>query len=373
MKRSLFYRIGLRLLSYLHLFVGKIVDALVRVGLYGKVKYSTAGHFGDVIEVTHPYPANYNPADKARFDEWKQYKTFPHDLFVTKDVLLTSDGIVLSKLRTFIPALPHPVFRYQYGLLYNLRVRLFYSRKNFPVQKKYLLVYDNWSRNNYFHWVIDSLCRLQLLHDHVKEEYTVVLPEQSPAYMTETLALYGYTDIVRLPAHSKARIPELHTMNYAAWSGQQHPAVLSGMVSFIKKQYSIEAAKPLRRMYASRSRAHSRRVANEDEVTALLREYGFEIVHFEGMSFAEQVKMMQDVSVFVSSHGANMTNLIWLPAGATILELIREPGRSNFCYWSVAASLKLEYNYQLCPIVEGDHIAVDIAALRRNIESCLQK
>jgi hypothetical protein len=373
MKRSLLYRISVRLIAYLNLLVGKTVDALTRAGLYGKVKYTVKGHFGDVIEVTHPYPANYNPADKARFDEWKQYHTFPHNLFGTPDVLLTSDGIVLSKLRTFIPALPHPVFRYQYGLLYNLRVRLFYSRRQFPHDKKYLLVYDNWSWNNYFHWVIDSMCRLQLLHEHVKEQFTVVVPEASPAYITETLALYGFTDIVRLPARSKARIPQLFTMNYAAWSGQQHPQVLADMVRYVKQQYQIADVPTERRVYVSRSRAYSRRVANEEAVTALLREYNFETVYFEGMPFAEQVKLMSTVRVFVTSHGANMTNLIWLPRDAKILELLREPGRSNFCYWSVASSLHLEYNYQLCPITDHDNIEVDIALLRRNLEACLLK
>lgn len=373
MKRNLLSGIVLRLVSYLNLFVGKIVDALTRAGLYGKVKYNVEGHYGDVIEVTHPYPANYNPADKARFDEWKQYKTFPHDLFSTKNVLLTSDGIVLSKLRTFIPALPHPVFRYQYGLLYNLRARLFYSRKQFPRDRKYLLVYDNWAWNNYFHWVIDSLCRLQMLHDHVNEKFTVIIPEASPKYITETLRLYGYSDIVYLPARSKARIENLYTMNYAAWSGQQHPEVLSNMVNFVKQHHPVGNPNAERRVYASRSRARSRRVSNEEEVIALLREYNFEVVHFEGMSFAEQVQLMSSVRVFVTSHGANMTNLIWLPRDAKMLELLREPGRSNFCYWSVASSLNMEYNYQLCRITASDHVHVDLALLRRNIEACLQK
>jgi len=371
MNRSLPRRILLKLLSYLQLAVGKLADGLTRIGLYGKVPYTVVSHHGDVTEVTHPYPANYNSADKEKFDEWKTYKTFPHDLFAAEDVLLTSDGIVLQKHRTFIPALPHPVFRYQYGLLYNLKVRLFYADKEFPADKQYLLVYDNWSWNNYFHWVIDSLCRVQLVHAHVQQKFTVILPEASPQYITDTLALYGFTDIVRLPQNSRARLKNLYTMNYAAWSGQQHPEVLTAMVRHIRKEIPAATGEKNRRIYVSRSHARSRKVSNEEEVVALLTQYNFEILRFEGMSFREQVALMQNVKYFVSSHGANMTNLIWLNKDARILELLRQEGRPNFCYWSVASSLGLPYYYQLCPITSADNVEVDVARLKQNLEILL--
>ncbi len=369
---SLSKRIRLKLLHYINLVVGKLVDLLTRIGLWGKVPYTVLGHYGDVIEVTHAYPENYKPEDKPKFDEWKQYKTFPHDLFRVENVLLTSDGITLKKHRTFIPALPHPIFRNQYGVLYNLYVRLFYRKQNFPADKKYLLVYDNWSWNNYFHWVIDSLCRLQLMHDNVPEKFTVILPEKSPAYLTETLKLYGYNDILYLPENSKVRLPNLHVMNYAAWSGQQHPEILGKMVQFVKAKLS-PIASASRRVYVSRSRAYSRKIENEAEVVELLKSYDFEIVYFEGMKFEEQVKLMSEVNYFVTSHGANMTNVIWLPQEAQILELLRLEGRPNFCYWSIASSLRLRYNYQLSAVAGGDNIQVNIPALRKNLEAILQK
>lgn len=371
MKRSLSRRIRVKLLYYINLTVGKLVDFLVRIGLFGSVPYERLGHYGDVIEVTHPYPVNYNPADQTKFVGWKSYKTFPHDLFLVKDVLLSADGAVLQKHRTFIPALPHPIFRYQYGVLYNLTVRLFYSRTKIPQEKKYLLVYDNWSWNNYFHWVIDALCRIQLVHEHVKESFTIVLPETSPKYLAESLALYGFTDVIRLPKKSIARIGQLYTMNYAAWSGQQHPAILQSMIRHVKSKIPAATGAQNRRVYVSRERAYSRKVSNEAEVVQLLRKYDFEILHFEGMSFHEQVALMQNVKYFVSSHGANMTNLIWLNSDAKILELIRKDGSPNFCYWSVASSAELRYYYQLCPITAADNVQVDIALLQKNIEMLL--
>ena len=372
MANSLFKRIRIKLLHYINLAAGKCVDFLTKIGLYGRVPYSVIGRYGPVIEVSHPYPQNYNPDDQPKFDEWKQYKTFPHDLFLVKNVTLTSDGITLQKHRTFIPALPHPVFRNQYGVLYNLWIRLFYKKQRFPADKNYLLVFDNWSWNNYFHWVIDAMCRLQLLHDHVNGQFTVVLPEASPAYLTETLKLYGYNDILYLPKNSKVRLPDLHVMNYAAWSGQQHPVILNNMVNFVKAKFPV-TEKSNRRVYVSRSKARSRKVENEPEVIALLKAYDFEILHFEGMSFKDQVTLMSEVKYFVTSHGANMTNVIWMNKDAQILELLRMEGRPNFCYWSVASCMQLSYTYQLCPIVNKDNVRVDIPLLKRNLEFMLRK
>jgi hypothetical protein len=374
MRRSLAYRIRIKLLYYINLVIGKFVDFLTRIGLFGKVPYKVVSHYGDAIEVTHFYPVNYDPADKEKFDEWKNYKTFPHDLFEVENVLLTSDGIVLQNHRTFIPALPHPVFRYQYGILYNLSVRCFYSRKQFPANKKYLLVYDNWSWNNYFHWVIDSLCRVQLLHEHVKENFTLIIPQEAPGYVTESLAYFGITDIVYLPKNSKTYLKNLYTMNYAAWSGQQHPAVLSGMVKHLLEKIPEVPGGNNRRVYVSRSRARSRKISNEHDVIALLVQLNFDVVYFEDLSFREQVALMQNTKYFVSSHGANMTNLIWMNnQNARILELLRNEGRPNFCYWSVASSLGHWYYYQLCPITAADNVEVDIAEFKRNLHQLLSE
>ncbi len=63
-----------------------------------------------------------------------------------------------------------------------------------------------------------------------------------------------------------------------------------------------------------------------------------------------------------------MTNLIFLPAHAKVLELInaRKP---DFCFWSLASYLDLNYNYQFCKIAKSDHIIVDIKELEKNIIS----
>lgn len=367
-KYNLLQRIFIKANSVLYTMVGKLVDALTRKGWWGEFPYEVKGHFGDVIHVEHAYPENFQPGQEALFDEWKSYDTFPHDLFFAKDAWLTSDGAVLKKRWTFVKALPHPVFRFQFGMLYNWKVRLFYREFKTDPAKKYLLFYDNWSWNNYFHWIIDALCRAELVRENVKEHFTIVLPEASPKFLTETLKLYGYTDFEYLPERSRTRIAQLYAMNYAAWSGQQHPVILRRMVEFVKSKTIADVIpEKRRRIYVSRAKQFSRRVENETEVEAVLQSFGFETIYWEGMPFAEQVRTMQSAEIFVTSHGANMTNLIFLPSGAKILELINDR-KPNFCYWSVADSLGLDYYYQLCAIGAADHVRVEVEVLKKNLQ-----
>jgi hypothetical protein len=364
---NLIQRIFIKANAVLYTLTGRVVD---RLGWQEQFPFEVKGHFGDVIEVSHEYPVNYKPEHQALFDEWKRYQTFPHDLFFVKDVVLTSDGIVLQRHRTFIKTLPHPVFRFKYGVLYNLKTRLFYREFKTDPAKNYLLLFDNWSWNNYFHWIIDALCRAQLVEMHARSNYTILLPLASPKYLTETLKLYGYSDFVYLPERSKTKLPALSSMNYAAWSGQQHPEILKVMVRQVKAALHIKPSEAKRRIYVSRGKQFSRRVENEAELIRQLEKHGFETVYFEGMSFEEQVKTLHEAAVLVTSHGANMTNLAWMQEGGKILELLNNR-KPNFCYWSVASCLGHDYYYQLCGISTADHVVVDIEEVEKNLKAIL--
>jgi len=45
------------------------------------------------------------------------------------------------------------------------------------------------------------------------------------------------------------------------------------------------------------------------------------VVKFGQMSFLEQVTAMHDTGILVGIHGADLTNLMFLPVGAAILEV----------------------------------------------------
>lgn len=76
-----------------------------------------------------------------------------------------------------------------------------------------------------------------------------------------------------------------------------------------------------RRIYLSRKDAPRRRMTNEAELTQRLKRLGFEIRHLEGMTIAEQQELFGSARVVVAEHGAALTNIVWCPANATVVDI----------------------------------------------------
>ena len=48
----------------------------------------------------------------------------------------------------------------------------------------------------------------------------------------------------------------------------------------------------------------------------------YRVIHFENMTFAEQVSSLRFTRVLVSMHGAGLSNIIFLQPGSTVIELM---------------------------------------------------
>src|SRR5258705_12327882 len=70
-----------------------------------------------------------------------------------------------------------------------------------------------------------------------------------------------------------------------------------------------------RRLYLSRARAAVRRIANENEISEILRHRNFEIVEAENLSWGEQANLLAGASVIVAPHApAGAKNVVCEPA-----------------------------------------------------------
>ena len=103
-----------------------------------------------------------------------------------------------------------------------------------------------------------------------------------------------------------------------------HPAIAPGLLNYaahIVKNLQAGEALPKRPIYLSREDAKVRRMVNEAELAAALEEIGFQKVVATDLSFAEQVRTFANASALVSPHGSGLTNMLFLPEGAPVLEL----------------------------------------------------
>jgi capsular polysaccharide biosynthesis protein len=77
-----------------------------------------------------------------------------------------------------------------------------------------------------------------------------------------------------------------------------------------------------RRVLVSRSQASHRRLLNEDECAAALRDLGVELLVTDAMSLSEEVALFRSAELVVGAHGAGLTNIVFAPEGAALVELV---------------------------------------------------
>jgi capsular polysaccharide biosynthesis protein len=86
--------------------------------------------------------------------------------------------------------------------------------------------------------------------------------------------------------------------------------------------------------------------------------------------------------VFVSIHGAALTNAMFMPQGGKVLELYRSLVNDNpwmnTCYWNLVTASGLDYYYQFCErgtnsdaSADNTNIIIDIPKLEENIKLML--
>src|SRR5690625_7442986 len=80
---------------------------------------------------------------------------------------------------------------------------------------------------------------------------------------------------------------------------------------------------------------------NEDLIWPLFERDGFERVFTERMSFAEQVRLMQETSVLAAPHGAGLTNMMFCREGTHVIE-IADLTFPNPNFYATAAALRSE-------------------------------
>ena len=131
-----------------------------------------------------------------------------------------------------------------------------------------------------------------------------------------------------------------------------------------------------RRIYISRRNARVRRVDNEAEIKPVLERFGIETVAMEEMPLEAQIDLVGQAELIVGAHGGGLTNMIFLPDEAPVLELRREIGPPA-CYYNLAQASEHPWHLLACKPVDEDwhyhfaNIIVDPAQLEAKLSAIL--
>ncbi|RUR31310.1 glycosyltransferase family 61 protein [Vreelandella nanhaiensis] len=190
--------------------------------------------------------------------------------------------------------------------------------------------------HNHSHWLTAHLPKLLWLHNQ-NLLHKVILPPNRTATMNDSLRMLGLDpdDFLTYDENKPLFVKQLTVMD----TDRFRPELLR----LVPSAYGVyEADAPNRRIFISRAKASRRKLVNEEEIWSLLEPHGFERVFMEELTFQEQVKLMQETSVLMAPHGAGLTNMMFCPPGAQIVE-IADLSFPNPNFYALASAMKHQY------------------------------
>lgn len=317
------------------------------------------------ISVKRPLPNNLKKEHLPLFqDSLEETFTRLHPVYlknawVIQDTVFSPGELKFYSSRTHIEAL---------GPLQFAKRAVYCAPKSWRRVDKGMWVLDEWS-HNYFHWITDCLPRIWegLEKD---ADFPVILPSSmmSLPYVVDSLNLLG----VKYISFSPRENLRVDTLILTARTAP-YPQFNIPLVKKTREKLSLTSGNPTtRKVYISRSKAPKRKVSNEPDVERLLILRGFEIIHAEDLSFKQQIQLMAETRLLVSLHGAALTNMIFLPEGARVLELRNEGDSISQCYFNLASALDIPYFYTLNKGSEKSTILADFEIDLQALEQALE-
>ena len=106
-------------------------------------------------------------------------------------------------------------------------------------------------------------------------------------------------------------------------------------------------SQPNQRLFLTRPPGTPRSIVNQAALKPLLERFGIESIDPGALPFAQQLQSFLTAETLIGVHGAGLSNMLWMPDGATVLELL-PPLCASISYWGMAAPLQLNYHPLLC-------------------------
>lgn len=205
---------------------------------------------------------------------------------------------------------------------------------------------------HFFHFLFDRLPRLYYLLEKFplgREPVVVLTNENLPAFQRDIYAFvaarHPNVTVVPVPERERWQLPRLHQLD--DFQPIKRTLASEGALEFMRSLvfggYGIASeAKPARRLYVTRADTKKRRILNEPELQPLLAARGFETVAPGRMPLKEQAQLFAQAEMIVGAHGAGLTNILFAPKGARVVELFPADKVKN-TYFLLAKSLGQSY------------------------------
>ena len=179
--------------------------------------------------------------------------------------------------------------------------------------------------DNYSHWLTRNLIKLCLLEESRGwASLPLLINEDLRGYQQQYLEMLGIAPerLLKVPRNILIACRELDVPTLL----RNHPQMRRG-IEWLRAKVGPWMNRPSpagARIYVSRRDTLNRRLVNEEELFSELRKRGFSRIVPGEMSVPEQVTAFANASVIVGPHGAGLTNMIFSPPAASVVEICSE-------------------------------------------------
>jgi hypothetical protein len=275
---------------------------------------------------------------------YQSFKVKQYSFLKIKRGWITEDGVVYNADELVKASLVYESFETRFNRDYLFKKIGVYHIKR---QKNIVLIWNHWGKDNYYHWMMDSLSNLILIQKEIKG-MKVLLPPNPPQFVVESLKSFNI-ETLKFSNGKVLDVKELIYPIYPLSSGNVDPILLAKLrhhfLHYIEQQ-EFKNQVVYDKVYVSRSRQKKRFIVNEKELIHRLEEKGFKVIYFEDYTFWEQLHLMKHAQVLVAPHGANMVNMLVMQENSKVIEVNQEDvSNATLCYWSMASNLGFEYYY----------------------------
>lgn len=246
--------------------------------------------------------------------------------------VISRSGILLAHWKwTFASMYHHPIVAVRFLVVTLLSL---VKRGVVPVEegRDLGLIHTGWTAG-YYHWLTESLPRALVMRDAFPDAVPI-LPSPMFRNYVGSLERLGFPEVRFFPDGKNVSVRDPIVTECLPTYGTTDPALLKRVRDkILENTKPAGSAKPFRIVYASRAKSRGRTVLNEDDVLQALRPLGGELHHFEDLDFEGQVRLMQETKCLISIHGAGLTNMMFMPEGGCVIEIIpRKHGIFDYKY-----------------------------------------
>jgi len=208
------------------------------------------------------------------------------------------------------------------------------------------------STNNYGHWLIDALPRLDFIRRCGLEnqiDYYLV-PSTRVDYQRDSLEILGIPTDKIIPSYPGLHIIATKLITTAHPRGNRHYVMPDWIANWNRTSFLHKCLERTRhiqfadKIYVTRRDSNIRNVSNEAQVIAHLATKGYKDYTLAELPFAHKVALFANASRVVCVTGAGLNNIMFSKPGSGVVDIF-PPDMVHSQYYQFAKQLGLNYSF----------------------------